>query len=279
MGTTGNVTTEFNYDDLGRPTLVTDPDGGREYTLYDPSGLPVLTIDPAGRTRVLLHVVYAYDGTGRRVYMWDGYGPTFYQYDPMGRLQEERGLQELVTYTYDPASRLTAMTSHLGTTEYGYDAGNRLSWVRDPLGNQTDYTYDPDYGHLASVRLPLGTPNFVTRQDTYHQLSDGRMTRRMQQITFNKTIGGTPSQVWQGTYTYDLPGMIRTFADSTAPNHTYHYDQAHRLTQADGASGNSSHPNDRYVYDAAGNRTTTRIPAAAPSLTGTSRSIRTMPTG
>jgi RHS repeat-associated protein len=238
-------TTSYGYDLAHRMTRTTFQ---RSITGTNTSYDPMTT----NRT-------FAYDGAGNRVFMWDGRGHNFYTYDLMGRLQEEKSQWQVVSYGYDLASRLTSVTSRLGTVAYVYDAGNRASTVTDPFGNVTTYTYDPNYGTLTSLKLPLGSPNSLTRQDLYYQLSDGRKTNRLQQSTYTKTISGTSSQVWQGAHTYDLPGNMRTFKEvqgTTTLTKTYTYDQAYRLLQADGASGNTSHPNSRYRYDTAGNRTT-----------------------
>jgi RHS repeat-associated protein len=146
------------------------------------------------------------------------------------------------------------MVSHLGRTTYQYDAGNRVTQVVDPLQFTTTYTYHADYGVLTSLSLPLDTTKLV-RTNTWATLSDGRLTNRLKQIKYQR--GSTT--VWSGTYTYDLVGNVRTISDATSAttrSYTYTYDEAYRLTEAQGASGNSTHKTSRYSYDKVGNRVT-----------------------
>jgi RHS repeat-associated protein len=261
----GAALKDYRFDDAGRLFQTIEPRygyaGSRGYAY---TGTTQYTYDLGNNVTAVTYlrtgsatdnrakdVQYVYDAAGQRQFMWDGYGASYYRYDSMGRLQREQSPQDVVSYEYDQGGNLTAVVSHLGRTTYQYDVGNRVSKVVDPLEFTTTYAYNADYGYLASLSLPLETTQLV-RTNTYAKLSDGRVTNRLTEIKYQKP----GSTVWQGNYTYDLVGNIRTFVDTTPLNHTYTYDEAYRLTEAQGASGNSTHKTSRYSYDKVGNRKT-----------------------
>ncbi len=268
----GVVTQEYRFDEAGNLSQKREPrnlDGQNPFT-----SITNYTYDAAHRlthigyqrsngstNHLAPNVTYAYDGSGHRVYMWDGYGPTYYAYDGMGRLRDERGLQQItVTYGYDLASRLVAMTSHIGTIQYAYDNGNRLARITDPFGHQTLYRYDDDYGQLVELTLPLKEPYRLRQSNTYYRLSDGRLTNRLSQQEYRRLRGTEDTRLWYDSITYDLVGMIRTNAPIAVGymgmTRTFNYDEAYRLVHAERIPLEGYYPRTYYRYDKAGNRTT-----------------------
>lgn len=74
---------------------------------------------------------------------------TLYTWDARGNLTE-------VTKVPKPGSRLSSVTLSAGydTTCSNPLTCNEPNWTKDGNGNETDYTYDPNNGRLATVKLP-----------------------------------------------------------------------------------------------------------------------------
>jgi YD repeat-containing protein len=134
----------------------------------------------------------------------------------------------------------------LGTTyQYSSDL-NSLSSVTDPLGNQTNYTFDSQ-GDETSVTDPNG--NLVNM--TYN--GDHRLLTQSTPASENNLLVG---------YAYDVDGNIvgvaETSMDGTSMYATQSskYDNLDQVTSATDALGNTT----GYQYDADGNLIETDLP-------------------
>uniref|UniRef100_UPI003747E67D hypothetical protein n=1 Tax=uncultured Sphingomonas sp. TaxID=158754 RepID=UPI003747E67D len=183
----GDATTSFEYDRLGRLTKTTDAEGFIERRGYNALGDVAWITNKAGGTtdffytrRGLLQservagevfdanaqsavatsyvkVRYAYDSRGNIVAKYDGYGTP---------------AQRLTTYAYDKADRLTSksiagvpivdandfatLTTTTATESYVYDARGNLIQVTDANGARTLSYYDDQNRKIAEVG-PTGT--------------------------------------------------------------------------------------------------------------------------
>ncbi len=107
------------YDNIGRPTRLTDGDGHSVTMRYNSRSQVIEKGDQLGRVERR-----EFDRRGRRVGV----------IDPRGG--ETR-------YAYDGNDNVTALTDPLGrVTRYQYDGEDRLVRVTDPAGAETTYTYD-----------------------------------------------------------------------------------------------------------------------------------------
>jgi len=174
--------TSYQYDALGRVTLVIPPDGSQSAnnvsTVY--SGNCVTVTDQAGKKRKScsdalgrLTQVFEPDAAGSFLY------ETAYQYDTLDNLirVDQKGNDgnsanwRTRTFTYDSLSRLlTATNPESGTINYTYDADSNLVTKVAPAPNQTGsatltttYAYDPL--HRLEVTYYDGTPTVAYYYD------------------------------------------------------------------------------------------------------------------
>ncbi|MFO7898545.1 MAG: RHS repeat-associated core domain-containing protein [Planctomycetota bacterium] len=185
----GRVTT---YENAGRTTTVTYPNGTTATTTADELGQIVEVVNAAADGTVLSGYTYSYapDGTSMTVTEHDGRTVT-YTYDDLHRLIREAvsdpaGDDYAIDYEYDPVgNRIRETHSSEGVTTYDYDANDRLTTVTSPAGTTT-YTYDAN-GNMLSTTDAAGT---TTHEYDVHN----RMIRTV-------TAGGTVIG-----YTYDAEG-------------------------------------------------------------------------
>jgi RHS repeat-associated protein len=255
-------TTGFEYDELGRLVLETDPLGKKiRYTYYD-SGKVREKIDattPPGK--VLINYYYDTQGRLTRKQYADNTEET-YTYDPKGRLATvanaaigytfayyNNGWLKSVTDTngkvisydqYDGVGQKKQVTWFPGTPDqrqlaYGYDPANlsRLKSITSAAGLFT-YGYDP-----LGRRNSLVYPNGIEAAYAYDDLD------RLTSLTHSG--GGSPFLTYG--YTHDQAGNRKTRSGTV--QESYDYDEVYRLKQAVTATGTKS-----YSYDAVGNRQT-----------------------
>jgi RHS repeat-associated protein len=119
----------YTYDDAGRRTSVTTPEGTESYT-YDTLGRLTQVAYPGGPT-----VSYTYDAAGNRKTETRGSTTTNYDYDAVGQLVTVGNK----SYTYDANGNLT----QAGSDSFTWDHDNRLTQAT--VGSHTgSYTYDGD---------------------------------------------------------------------------------------------------------------------------------------
>jgi RHS repeat-associated protein len=133
--------------------------------------------------------------------------------------------------TFDSRGRVSGLTNNLGAFGYGYvGQSSRTSTVNYPNGMKTTYGY------------------FGTSTDFL-----------LKQIK-NLSSGGVPSVISQFDYTYNPDRTIATWTQkqgsAAATTWTFGYDALQQLTSAVRRDGsNNILENERYGFDAAGNRT------------------------
>ncbi len=114
--------TTYEYDSLGRTTLVTAPNDGETETRYN--GLEITVINALEQQRKQTQ-----NGIGQNIKTTDHYDTSIeYAYDPFGNLEQTEVI-------------IAGETSGVVTT-MGYDLLGRQSYLDDPSAGRIDYTYN-----------------------------------------------------------------------------------------------------------------------------------------
>ncbi len=209
-------------------------------------------------------------------------GVVEYGYDLVGNrtAMTVTGNQQPVTslYTFDADNRLIQVTDWAtGTTTYGYDTAGRLIITTLPNGVQTTHSYD-DAGRLTALLHARGTT--VLARYAYTLDAVGNRTHVTETVSgVTRGISYTYDALYRLTaagystgetyaYQYDAVGNREVMTDTAV--HTYAYDPANRLTNADdvlytwdGRGNLLSDGTFTYTYNSAGRM------ARAESLTAT----------
>ncbi len=181
QGTAAERITEYEYDTLGRMTLmrevgdVNTSEAVTRWTSYDNYGNVLTKSDPEG-----IETRYTYDVLGNVLTYRDGRANTWtYTYDAAGNLRTVTDpLSHITQYTYDGVGNMLTVTDALGTVlaRYTYNArnmvtsitnaydqtkqliynsDNQLVSVLDENGHATTLTYD-SFGRLQSMTDAVG---------------------------------------------------------------------------------------------------------------------------
>ena len=209
-------------------TKTVDPNLGVTTAASDADGMPLALTDALGKT-----TTFTYSDTGRRSSVTDPMGvKTKFTYDENGNV----------------LTRTTPSTS-FGTKQlqiyaWGYDdpahPGDMTSSI-DPLGNETDYTYD-SRGNPTSVTDPLGkTWKFEKAWPCRWELSGDSVTDPLGHTT---------------TTTCDKNGNVLTTTDGTGATTTYTYDGDNELTSSTDPAGRGK----KFFYTGTGRLSAVRMP-------------------
>ena len=198
IGRGSNFLAEYTYDSKGRVHTHTDASGFiLEYEYNDLNSITKITY-PDGGTET-------------------------FSYSMCPRLMDEainRG-QQGIEYSYDKLKRLTKTVSHGAiTTGFVYDKNNMLTELIDSNQNKTKFEYDHD------DRL---------KKKIYQ---DGKGSKTINYNSIGR-VESTQDAKGTKTFTYYLSGNIEkiSYSDMNTPDITYVYDEHHRLTQVNDASG------------------------------------------
>ncbi|MBM4032863.1 MAG: hypothetical protein FJ291_13895 [Planctomycetes bacterium] len=255
--TDGNgESTSFEYGACERPDSVTFADGSREMYEYDDDGRvsrisndagPVaeLRYDPAGNVAQVLYadgetVSFVYDGQGRVTEASNRETSLRYEYDDKGRLAKEAvGGKTTVAYSYDENGNLAGMTYPSGgAVGFGRDADLRLSSIKDWAGRVHTVSYDAgDRGETVTSPEGVATANRRTEAGLLTSCSVAR--------------GGGREALFSFYCTYDHEDRVAELRDSEFGSRKCAYDAEAQLL-----SVTASDPgrNEKFAYDAAGNR-------------------------
>jgi RHS repeat-associated protein len=260
----GNLT-EYQYNNLGWQTTVTDPLKNTTTYRYDPNGNKVATLTAKG-----LCLINRYDELNRVVESLDSLGvATLYSYDSNGNLSGKLDPRQTNwEYIYNDNNtlkqlNLTGADQTTYTVNYTYDkAGNRLivsdtgklknlitynDQIPDPLNRinaverqfdgktyRMEYEYNPA-GQLKAVQYPEATAKI-----NYQYNASGQL---------NEVIGFTKPE---GITYYD-DGLPKNITLANNVNTQYSYNASRRLQDINVSLDNTGLIKLDYLYDAAGN--------------------------
>ncbi len=259
-----DTVSEFQYDVLGRRTLVVNANGTSEKTEYNAAGLITRLTNYSGPNVISKYeYTYYYDGNQRT--KTDESGKTSYVYDDLGRLTEAQLADgTLQNYTFDSNGNRKTMTVTKGgessVTEYAYDLNDRLiTETKD--GVTTSYSYDNNgnmLGKSDGTSVVTQTFDLLNRMTTY---TDGETTAS---YTYNpdnmrrsKTVNGVKTEhVWVGSdIALDITGSsVVSYMQGIKSNYGWYVYNAHgdvvQLCDNNGVVTKS------YDYDPYGNQLT-----------------------
>jgi RHS repeat-associated protein len=123
---------QYGYDKTGQLTSVITPSNRTIQYQYDEAGNRTTVSDNGVNTNYTSNNFNEYTAVGNDVYT----------YDKDGNLATKTANGQTSTYTYDVENRLTKVVNPTGTWEYQYDAlGNRVATTLN--GQRTEYLLDP----------------------------------------------------------------------------------------------------------------------------------------
>jgi YD repeat-containing protein len=181
--------TSYDYDALGRPVLIHNPDGTQVSRVFD--HWSVTETDENGHVKS-----YTFDASQRLKQVIENNGgssyTTNYIYSPLGELTnitDHTG--NVTTIAYDSLGRKLQMTDpDMGTWNYGYDRVGNLTSQTDARGRTTNIDYDP-----LNRKLHIVYPNDNLVQFLYDAETKG---------TLSMVYSGAGSSAYQSSvYQYD----------------------------------------------------------------------------
>ena len=270
-----------NFDPLGNPQTVIDPNGNATIYTYDVTSR-VRTVKAPGDTAATQYfyvtggcqscgggankidhitlpegntIWYTYDSLGNLSSIKDNANNSInYTYDSEGNKLTEQitdsssALQKSLIFSYDQLNRLSKITNPDNAyTQYGYDARGNKTSLRNPNAALTAYSYDA-LNRLTSV-FSAGTATTSYTYDTNNKLTSVKDANN-NTTTYKMDDHGKVYQVISPdtgttTYQYDPAGNLMSKTDAKGITISYVYDALNRLT-------NINFPSDTgivYAYD------------------------------
>jgi RHS repeat-associated protein len=258
----GTTPVTYGYDNLGRPTSITQPGGNIVSYSYDARSNRTAITTTVGS--IISATTYTYSGANQLVSVTAPTDPgsvhTTYTYDPAGRkTQQNLPNGVIVQYGYDQLNRLlTINQSKNGTTplaSYSYTldkAGNRTA-VTEGSGRTISWGYDNAYRLTSEV--DSASPSITTTYG-YDAMGNrqsmtvgGTTTTTYQYNDLDQLTGVTgPSQSLSYSYVRGDLNQVKDTATNTVLQ-SYSWDSADRLVGATVSGGSAT-----YAYDADGRR-------------------------
>ena len=254
---TDGYTIKYKYDNAGRQTEITAPDGVKTYKKYDGSGR--LIEEQTGNTNAKTKYVYNPTGTLKTFIDRNG-NKTEYEYDCMNQLTKE-SVSDLIekTYTYDSLGRkVSENDKERNLREYNYDNLGRVIKEITPEGIELSYTYDArgnvteyiDGRKTKFVREYTKTDLLksekafdVRENDSYETIETASRSYAYDEGGILKQVTEGSSSIFynekDGSYQADAYGNIRSMKwSSTGFEMNYEYDNLNRMTNVITPDGN-----------------------------------------
>ena len=246
----------YAYDDAGRRTSLSYPDGHTATWSYDPAGRVSTLTQPGGGTSTA-----GYDGAGNLVQLVAANGTTqHWGYDQAGQAVGATVVlsgtaQFSQTDTLDAAGERTAQDDTWGHSSFGYDLAGRLISASYPDGGSEQDQYDGAGNRtmITSTVALLSTPVPATASPTATIALTGTATVTAT-ATLTSTVTASPTA--SATVPPPTPTVTGTTTFSTTVT-TNNYDGADELTASSAAPVGFVGPivPTTYSYDANGNQT------------------------
>jgi RHS repeat-associated protein len=234
----GRGTVEYGYDELGRMTSLTDPQGKAFGFAYDPEGDLTEVTRPNGVT-----TTNAYNDAGRLA-------------ETSSKTAEPLAVLESLKYGYDAAGNMTSKVDQRleAETSYVYDALNRLTEFNPPGEGSTTYGYDVAGNRTAagSTAYTFNALNQLTEDSTgtaYSYDGAGRLTGEVsgsEETTFawDPLDHLAKAETSSGTVTYAFDALERLSERKEGePTRLFHYgnlgDMPTYLTDGEGKTATS----------------------------------------
>ncbi|PIP84385.1 MAG: hypothetical protein CO113_18245 [Elusimicrobia bacterium CG_4_9_14_3_um_filter_62_55] len=256
------IGTTFGYDEIGRPTSVTNAVGKTLTVQYDLKSRPTTITTRRGHSISITYdaldrpikitapegdTTFVYDAVGdvTRMAKYDGSSVDLV-YDALDRVTQATqklpgGFTATLSYTFDANGNRTSMSTPWGSFSYTYDVLDRVTSISNPFGQIIQFQYDA-LGRRTQMSYPNGTKTNYS-YDPVGQIA---------QIVHMKT--GEQTAFAFKNYDYDPSGNPTAITD-TAGAHTFTYDDLDRLETANhppaaGLPRNS----ESFTHDKVGNR-------------------------
>ncbi|MFE9341388.1 RHS repeat-associated core domain-containing protein, partial [Streptomyces sp. NPDC007063] len=257
---------EYEYDPAGRLTSETDFNGARLAYALDPAGQLTARTNAVGQTlrytrdalgRVTEQhdedadtvTTYTYNATGDLVRASSPGAEVVIERDPLGRVLTETTNDRTLSYTYNPLGLPVQRTTSSGlTSTWTYDADGRAVELATDHGTLT-FTYDAA-GRETERRT--GDISLIQQWDAADRLT-------------TQTASSGPELLQHRTYAYRADGYLTEISELTSGTRRFDLDSVGRVTAVNAHGWRES-----YVYDSAGNLSTTQAPDhPAPGERGT----------
>jgi RHS repeat-associated protein len=214
------------YTADGRPDTVTDYRGATVY-VYDDHGRQSKVTNPDGT-----FIESRYDANGNRMEVETPWSKSGYSYDKLNRMKIITNPENAVTtYFYNAVGNRDSVANANGTsTSYSFDNLNRLT-------NVTNYGPDGVLSSYAYQLNPTGIREVVTETDgsqVYYGYDD------LYRLTSETRMNGNTYSI---TYTYDNVGN-RLTQNKNGQVTTYAYNNRDQLTTETGSEGVTSYAYD-----------------------------------
>jgi len=281
--TTGEATSEYTYDNMGRIITDTDPNGGITAKEYDRLGRNTRVTFPDNSTRE-----YIYNDTENIVIFKNENGNRIrYKFDVFGNIAQITDLttnKVLSAYQYDELLRKSGITDgNLNITEYTYDYAGRV--LTKTVGGSYVETYQYEDGYSLTLSREIKTiegdknaPTMQIFQDKDLQnniVKSGYLNRNLEYATIYEydytgkiTAELTAKDKEQGCdytrrYETDYDGNILSETSDKNTVTKYQYDLMGRLVSKTDPNGNAA----QYAYNEQSQLIEAEIPLTSNSNT------------
>lgn len=233
----GSTTATTHFNDLLKPTAISDTDGQQARMEYNDLGQETRRVESDGRERIQRH-----DEHGRLVERVDFNGRTFlFSYDDRGLPSGVRVDDAEHVFQFDDWARLT---------EWRKPDGSVLQWSYDSLGRLVKEAV------LASVEIASGpatsaTPASEASPSASGETSGGAVTtisytwQGDRLVSVDHHRGAAGDDVRQERFAYDPQGRLRNHMREDGSRVSYQYDRRTGWLQG---KFDTTGPNDTWTY-------------------------------
>jgi RHS repeat-associated protein len=243
VGGSPTATTTTTYDPLGRPLIVTLPDGNTTQTSYN--GATTTYTDQVGRLTQTQN-----DGFGRLISVTQQ-GPTGalnltanYSYDMLNNVTLINYGGQVRAFKYDALSRkiyerlpeqsstINDGTGTMWSRAYTYTSFDKVATRTDARGVVTTYAYDP-INRLSSVSYNTSSATGVAQTNNVTYTYDTSTTSTTQGLLLSVSMTG-PLPTYQETRSYDnleRLSSVNWTRDGQSYTTSYQYNTANEVTQ------------------------------------------------